>query len=226
MTQKLNHIAIIPDGNRRWARARNMPSFEGHRIAAEKTLPAIIDHLQAGGIKYFTFWVMSTENLKNRTKDEVNHLMRLMRMFIKKSSKELHKKNIRIKTIGDLTKLPEDLQKQLTGLKEQTAENTDMTIILAINYGGKDELLRAIKRISTPETVSAENFSMLLDTGEFPDPDLIIRTGGDKRTSGFMLWQSEYAEYTFVDNYFPDFKPEDVEVCIQDFTHRQRRFGK
>jgi len=218
-----NHVAIIPDGNRRWAKEKNKLSYQGHQYAAEKILPQLIDKLQQMGVKYFTFWALSTENLNNRSKEEIDNLLNLMRFFIKTKTSELDKKNIKIKFIGNIIKLPLDIQKSIKSFIKKTEKNTAMTVVLAINYGGRDEILRAIKKIKNLEN---RKFRDLLDTSGIPDPDLIIRTGGEKRLSGFMLWQSEYSELFFSNLYFPDFTAYELEKVISDYLLRQRRFGR
>ncbi len=230
MTNIPIHIAIIPDGNRRWARKRGLPVFEGHKFAAEKTLPKLIKKLQERGVNYFTFWALSTENLIERTKKEVDVLMQLMRYFLKSKAAELHKKGIKMKIIGNREKLPADIQNQIRKVEELTKNNQEMTIVFAINYGGRDEIIRAIKKVesrkSKVERLNKDNFNNVLDTAGIPDPDLIIRTGGEKRLSGFMLWQSEYSELYFSDVLFPDFSEKELEKAINDFASRKRRFGK
>lgn len=230
MTNIPTHIAIIPDGNRRWARKRGLPVFEGHRFAAEKTLPKLIKKLQDQGVKCFTFWALSTENLIKRTKKEIDVLMELMRNFLKNKTGELHKRGIKIKIIGNRASLPVDIQDQIRKVEELTKNNQKMMIIFAINYGGRDEIVRAIKKIRNWQleirNLNKDNFGQLLDTKEIADPDLIIRTGREKRLSGFMLWQSEYSELYFSDVLFPDFSEEELEKAINDFVSRKRRFGK
>jgi undecaprenyl diphosphate synthase len=223
------HVAIIPDGNRRWARKNNLPELEGHRVSAEKVLPKIIDSLATAGVKYFTFWALSTENVKKRSGDELNNLVNLMRFFLKRKVNELHEKNIRIKIIGDATVFPMDVQELICHAMEKTKDNTAMTVVFAINYGGRDEIIRAVRKAMEgieSRDMTMDEFQNLLDTRDMPDPDLIIRTGGDKRLSGFMLWQSEYAEYEFVDKLFPEFTEEDAANSLAAFAHRERRFGK
>lgn len=217
------HVAIIPDGNRRWAKERGKPALEGHRYAAQTTLPNLTDELERLGIKYFTFWALSTENLTGRSKEELNNLFDLIRFFLRNKLKEFKKKQVRFKTIGDLTSLPEDLQKKILKITKDTEENKKMTIILGLNYGGRDEIIRAIKKA---KNLTKENFANYLDTAGIPDPDLIIRTGGEKRLSGFMLWQSEYSELYFTDLFFPDFTAKELEKAIKNYSERQRRFGK
>ena len=217
------HVAIIPDGNRRWAKKQGKPAMEGHRYAAQTTLPNLTDELERLGIKYFTFWALSTENLTGRSKEELNNLFDLIRFFLKNKLKEFKKKQVRFKTIGDLTSLPDDLQKEILKITKDTKENEKMTIILGLNYGGRDEIIRAIKK---GKNLTKENLGNYLDTAGIPDPDLIIRTGGEKRLSGFMLWQSEYSELYFSDLYFPDFSAKELEKAVKNYSDRQRRFGK
>ncbi|KKP36387.1 MAG: Isoprenyl transferase, partial [Candidatus Roizmanbacteria bacterium GW2011_GWA2_32_13] len=203
------HVAIIPDGNRRWAKEKGKPTAEGHRYAAQTTLPNLINELIRLDIEYFTFWALSTENLTGRSKEELSHLFNLIRISLKSKYKEFKEKKIRLKIIGDLTKLPEDLQKEAYKITKETMSNKKITIILGLNYGGRDEIIRAISKIKNSEfriqNLTKDNFGNYLDTKDIPDPDLIIRTGGEKRLSGFMLWQSEYSELYFSDLYFPDF---------------------
>ena len=220
------HIAIIPDGNRRWAKKKGLPTFEGHRFAAENTLLKLVDKLLQLKIKYFTFWALSTENLLKRSSKEIKNLFSLMEYFLRQKGDELNKKNIKIKVIGDLKKLPTHLQKEIEKIIKKTEKNTMMDVILAINYGGRDEIVRAIKKIKDVKTINKENFDHYLDTAGIPPPDLIIRTGGEKRLSGFMLWQSEYSELYFTDVYFPDFNPQELEKAINNYLLRQRRFGQ
>ena len=224
------HIAIIPDGNRRWAKMRGLPTFEGHRAAAEKTLPSLIEKAAQLGVKYFTFWALSSENISKRTKQEIKHLLYLIRYAINKQINEFKKKDVRLQVIGDLDKLPQDIQEGIIKAVNETKDNKRIVLILGINYGGRDEIIRAIKKIYNSEftiqNLTKDNFGEFLDTENIPDPDLIIRTGGEKRLSGFMLWQSEYSELYFSDLYFPDFSQKKLEEAIQDYSLRQRRFGK
>lgn len=221
------HVAIIPDGNRRWAKKKGRPAFEGHRYAAEKILPNLIKRSGELGIKYFTFWVLSTENLEKRI--EVDRLFNLMRSFLKNKINELKKRGVKLLIIGNLKKLPQDIQDLISTNIKETQNNKKMTVVFAINYGGRDEIIRAIKNISKIKNqiakINENNFSQFLDTVGIPDPDLIIRTGGEKRLSGFMLWQSEYSELYFSDLYFPDFTEKELEKAIKDYSFRQRRFG-
>jgi len=217
------HVAIIPDGNRRWAKEKGKPTAEGHRYAAQTTLPNLINELIRLDIKYFTFWALSTENLIGRSKEELSHLFNLIRISLKSKYKEFKEKKIRLKIIGDLIKLPEDLQKEAYKITKETMNNKKITIVLGLNYGGRDEIIRAIKK---GKDLTKENLGNYLDTAGIPDPDLIIRTGGEKRLSGFMLWQSEYSELYFSDLFFPDFTAQELEKAINNYSERQRRFGK
>ncbi len=224
------HIAIIPDGNRRWAKEKGFPSFKGHQYAVEKTLPNLIKKTLELGIKYFSFWVLSTENLTERSKKEIDKLFNLMRYFLKEKGKELAEKNIKIKVIGNIKELPPDIQESIGKIIKKTKNNSSMVVTLAINYGGRDEIIRAIKKIQNSkfkiQNLNKEDLDQFLDTTGIPDPDLIIRTGGEKRLSGFMLWQCEYSELYFSNLYFPDFTPNELEKAIADYSLRQRRFGK
>lgn len=230
MNKTINHLAIIPDGNRRWAKKRGLPSFNGHKFAAEKTLPKLINFCLKLKIPYFTFWALSTENLKKRGKKEVDHLFSLFRYFLEKKKEELNKKNIMIKVIGNVKELPQDLQKKIDEIEKTTQKNSAMTVLFAINYGGRDEIIRAIKKLLNQKikikNLDKKSFGVFLDTAGIPDPDLIVRTGGEKRLSGFMLWQSEYSEIYFLKTLFPDFSPKELKGVVDDFCCRERRFGK
>ena len=219
MKYDITHVAIIPDGNRRWAKSKGKPAFFGHRHAVVTTLPALYDKMLELKIPYCTFWVMSPENFKKRSKFEINNLLKLLSEFIDERLNDFIKKNIKVLAIGDINALPSSTQKQITRAIESTKNNTGLTFIFAVNYGGRDEIMRAVKK-------GGEDFVRLLDTDNIPDPDLVIRTGGEMRTSGFLLWQSEYTEYIFLDKLFPDFSPEDMVACLDQYTQRKRRFGK
>ncbi len=221
------HVAIIPDGNRRWAKEKGKPTAEGHRYAAQTTLPNLINELIRLDIKYFTFWALSTENLIGRSKEELSSLFNLIRISLKSKYKEFKEKKIRLKVIGDLIKLPEDLQKEAYKITKETMNNKKITIVLGLNYGGRDEIIRSISKIKDQRSkITKESVAQNLDTAGIPDPDLIIRTGGEKRLSGFMLWQSEYSELYFSDLYFPDFTAKELEKAINSYFERKRRFGK
>lgn len=219
------HIAIIMDGNRRWAKEKGLPEFEGHRIGEEKIEP-IVDTAIEMDIGYLTFWAFSTENWY-RSKKEVAFLLNLYRNQLHKKVDSFHKKNVRVNVIGDINMFPEDIQKKTKQWIEKTKNNKKITVNIALSYGGRDEIIRTINKWSkraTPLTI--QQFSNFLDTAGQPDPDLLIRTGGEKRLSGFLLWQLEYAELYFTDVYWPDFTPKELKYAIEDFQNRQRRFGK
>lgn len=223
------HVALIMDGNRRWAKSRGLPEFEGHRIGEQKIEP-IIDSAIEMGIKRLTFWAFSTENWY-RSKKEVAFLLNLYRNDLDKKVDRFHAKNVRINVIGNLSRFPVDIQKKTEKWMEKTRNNKKITVNIALSYGGRDEIVRAINRWRKQPTISnqqltIEKFSSYLDTAGQPDPDLLIRTGGEKRLSGFLLWQMEYAELYFTDVFWPDFTPDEFKKAIEDFQNRQRRFGK
>lgn len=221
------HVAIIPDGNRRWARARGLNPSEGHRVAAEKRMPEILRKARELGIKYLTIWGLSTENLKKRSKAELNFLFKMFKKLIEKNLPEMIKEKVRFNVIGKISELPQDVQQKIAEAKEKTKNFEKYYFTLALNYGGRDEILRAVNAILQDglKEVDEKEFSRYLDTYFMPDPDLIIRTGKEKRVSGFMLWQSQYSEYFFSDKYFPEFTADDFEAAIKDFLQRERRFG-
>ena len=218
------HIAVIMDGNRRWAREHGLPILEGHRRVADKVLEPLIEYAAKRGVKYITFWAFSTENWQ-RSAQEVRGIMAIFRHVIKKRWARLHEKGVRVKAIGDLSKFPIDIKNALEDVVEQTKNNTKITAVFALNYGGRDEIIRAINRVDSCQ-LSAESFSKFLDTSGIPDPELIIRTGGEQRLSGFLLWQSQYSELYFPPWYMPDFTPERLDEAIEEFQKRKRRFGK
>lgn len=212
------------DGNRRWAKEHGLPILEGHRRVADKILEPLIEHAAKRGVKYITFWAFSTENWQ-RSAQEVRGIMTIFRHVIKKRWARLHEKGVRVKTIGNLSKFPIDIKNALEDVVEQTKNNTKITAVFALNYGGRDEIIRAINRVDSCQ-LSAESFSQFLDTSGIPDPELIIRTGGEQRLSGFLLWQSQYSELYFPTWYMPDFTPERLDEAIEEFQKRKRRFGK
>jgi len=229
--KKLTHLAVIMDGNRRWAHEYGLPVLEGHRRVVDDIVDPLIGYATERGIQYITFWAWSTENWK-RSKDEVFGIMNLFRHMIKKCWQRLHEKGVRIAIIGDISKFPPDIKKSLEDVVEQTKHNTNITAVFALNYGGRDEILRAINKIiENPSSAfrlqpSFEHFSEMLDTFFIPDPDMIVRTGGEQRLSGFLLWQSEYSELYFPTWYMPEFTKEKLDEVINEFQKRQRRFGK
>ncbi len=221
------HIAFIMDGNRRWAREKGLPISAGHTKATQ-ILEPLITHAKNRGVKYVTFWAFSTENW-NRTPTEVKLLMNVFRRFFKSSSIEKLKKNdVKIQVLGDYTKFPKDIVKDIEDLLEETKNHKSIVVNMALNYGGRVEMLRAVNTLlqEGKKEVDAETFSTYLFTAGQPEPDIIVRTGGEQRMSGFMPWQSVYAEYFFPTFYFPDFTGEKLDEVIKEYNDRERRFGK
>lgn len=226
------HVAIIMDGNRRWAKARGLPILAGHRKVADEILEPLVAHAARRGIKYLTFWAFSTENWQ-RDKREVEGIMRIFRRVIKKRWQRLHEKGVRVRVIGDLSRFSPDIRQALGDVVAQTANNQTITVIFALNYGGRDEILRAVEKARGSAELKGqrvqlteEEFEKHLDTSGIPDPDLIIRPGGEQRLSGFLLWQSEYSELYFPGWFMPQFSPERLDEAIEAYQSRQRRFGR
>ena len=226
-TTNLKHIAIIMDGNRRWAKLKNLPSAMGHKKGVESlktTLRACDDF----GIKYLTVYAFSTENW-NRKQEEVDFLMDLFCKTLENETKEMHEKNVVIKFIGDLSKLPEKLQNILDASVELTKNNTGVNLQIAFNYGSRDEIVHAMKNIAQkgirPEDITEEIISKELYTANIPDPDLLIRTGGEMRISNYLLWQIAYSEFYVTQKFWPEFDKEALVEAITEFSNRQRRFG-
>jgi undecaprenyl diphosphate synthase len=226
------HIAIIPDGNRRWAKGLGKLPLFGHEKGVESFLKTVI-RARDKGVKTLTFYTFSTENWR-RSSIEVRELMHLLQRKIIENIPKMISKGIRLKTIGDLSQIPESVQKAIASAKEQTSICCDIELVLAINYGGRNEIVRACQKAMEatakggllPEEMTEELFSSFLDTKEMPDPDLIIRTGGERRTSNFLIWQSSYAEFFYMEKKWPEFIPEDLDEAIAYFQARQRRLGK
>lgn len=230
MTKTLKHIAIIPDGNRRWARAQGLSVLSGHKKVVDEVFPKLVEKAVELGIECLTLWVFSTENW-GRDHDEVEGLMKLFVQFCDRASKELSKQGIRVSFIGRRDNLPEELQKKMTELISSTNQNNKMLVNIALNYGGRDEIVRAVNKIlerGEYSEIGEQTLSDYLDTStlDLPDPDLIIRPGGEKRLSGFMSWQAAYSELYFSDKMMPEFGPDDLQAAVDDFYSRQRRFGK
>lgn len=219
------HIAIIMDGNRRWAKGHNLPVVAGHRAGAE-TLRKIIESCMKFEIPYLTVYAFSTENWK-RSEQEVVDLMNLMREYLDKLERDNKDRNAKIRIIGDVTRLDNDLREKIDKLENSTAKNTGLTIQVALNYGGRDEIISAIKKLSLSDIqeLSVENFSKFLYTSEAPDPDLIIRTAGEQRLSNFLLWQAAYSEFYYTEVLWPDFSCTELEKALNSFSLRERKFG-
>lgn len=225
------HVAIIMDGNGRWARARGLPRTEGHRRGAEAVRRTIKAATNAG-VSYLTLFGFSSENWK-RPLEEVRDLMGLLRFYLSKEIAELHKNGVRFKVIGDRTRLDPDIVTMIEDAEKHTAENTGLTLILALSYGGRAELTAAAKSIASDveaghlrtEDISEDLFSSYLFTDDIPDPDLLIRTSGERRISNFLLWQLAYAEFVFLDVLWPDFGADDLSEALTEFDGRERRYG-
>ncbi len=227
---KLNvpiHIGIIMDGNGRWAKKRNLPRTNGHKEGLE-VAKRIVKKAANLGVKYVTLYTFSTENWK-RAQEEVGYLMTLIKSHLR-AEFEFYKKNgIRIKHIGNLDGLPNDVKNEILDAVEETSSFTGLTVVLAINYGGRDEIVRAVKSIIKDEdsiqNVSEESIRDAFDVKELPDVDLLIRTGGELRLSNFLLWHAAYAELLFSDTLWPDYNEDEFEKNIEEFQSRNRRFG-
>lgn len=225
------HIGIIMDGNRRWAKSKGMPISYGHKEGA-KTLERIVRYANTIGLKYITVYAFSTENWK-RTQEEVKALMMLLQNYLDDYSKRADTENIRVKILGDISALSSGMQKSIQKCMERTKNNTGVTFNIALNYGGRDELIKATKKIADEvknneiqiEDITEECIANHLYTKEEPDPDLIIRTSGEKRLSGFLTWQSVYAEILFIDKKWPDFEEKDLDAAILEYQKRTRKFG-
>lgn len=219
------HIAIIMDGNGRWAKMRGMPRFKGHQEGVKVT-KEIVKYCSDIGIPFLTLYVFSTEN-KKRASEEVNFLMGLIKQHLKAELNFYATNNIRVLHIGNLSGLPEAVQEEIISVREKTKNYTGSSVVLAINYGGKDEIIRSIKSLDAEKikNIDEDSFSLCLDTKDIPPVDLVIRTGGEKRLSNFLLWQCAYSELYFSDKYWPDWKCEDLQIAIDDYTTRNRRFG-
>lgn len=227
-----SHIAIIMDGNGRWAKKKGLPRVAGHKRGVD-TVREIVEACAQIGVKYLTLYTFSTENWK-RPKDEVSTLMRLLLKSLKDRVEELNKNDIRLTTIGDINKLPTEVQKQLKLDIEKTKNNKKMVLNLALSYSGRWELLQAMKSISRlvadgklePEELTEETISNHLTTHDIPDPELLIRTSGEFRVSNFLLWQIAYSEFVITDVFWPDFSRNHLYDAIRQFQKRERRFGK
>ncbi len=227
LTNIPGHVGVIMDGNGRWAKLRGLPRVEGHRKGAERT-KELIKAAQEIGIDVLTLYAFSLENWQ-RPDDEVTTLMELLQLYLTRELKDLIMEGIRFRVIGDREKLPAVIQGIITEIEERTSANKGLILVIALSYGGRDEILRAVKKAITggvrPEEISEERFETLLDTSGLPAVDLIIRTSGEKRLSNFLLWQGAYAELYFTETLWPDFTREEFLCAIQDYQHRERRFG-
>ena len=228
ITRFPNHVAIVPDGNRRWAEQHKLPKLDGHRAGAEN-MWHMIQYLSEYPIKYITMYGFSSENW-GRPKDEVDGLFRLLKGLIDKKASEVNKRGIRLRHLGRLEELPQWLQQSLNKAVELTKNNTRTTLSLAFNYGGRIEILDAVRRLVaedvSPQDIDEKLFDGYLYTNGLPEVDLLIRTGDELRLSNFLIWQTAYSEYYFTEVLWPDFGKDDIEKALLSYSQRQRRFGR
>lgn len=226
-----NHVAIILDGNGRWAKAKGLPRTAGH-VQGAKTVEAICEDAYNMGINYLTVYAFSTENW-NRPEKEVETLMKLLRDYMKNSLKRAQKNNMCVRVLGDKSRLAADIRESIDTLEEATKDNTGLHFQIAINYGSRDEITRAVRKLAKkvaegallPEDIDEQHIASELDTVGLPDPDLLIRTSGEQRISNYMLWQLAYAEFYFTSVPWPDFNKEELEKAVLAYNNRDRRFG-
>lgn len=225
------HVAIILDGNGRWAKKRLMPRKYGHAHGA-KTVEKVCEEAWRMGIKYLTVYAFSTENWK-RPEDEINAIMKLLRDYLKNCMEISRKNDMRVRVIGDRSRLSDDIVKAIEELEEESKNNNGLNFQVALNYGGRDEITRAVRNIAQQvkdgtlkvEDINQDTISSCLDTADIPDPDLMIRTSGEQRISNYLLWQLAYSEFYFTDVLWPDFTKEDLEKAVAFYNKRDRRFG-
>jgi len=226
------HIAIIMDGNRRWAKKRGLPQDFGHKKGAENVVN-ITRAMKESGVKYLTLYAFSTENWQ-RAKEEVDTLMQLLREYLDKEFKEIMDNNVRIIFIGERNMLAHDIQQKMADIESKSAQNQDLTLCIALSYGSRQEILSAVKKAMqmaldkkiNVNDLSQETFSSLLYTTDIPDPDILIRTSGEQRISNYLLWQIAYTELFFTETLWPDFGKEELQDIIEKFNNRERRYGK
>ena len=232
MSNELKHIAIIMDGNGRWAQKRNLPRSAGHKKGAE-TLQEIVKGASEMGIKYMTVYAFSTENWK-RDKEEVDYLMDLLRQYLKNELKEINEQGGRILFIGERNMLDKDIVAQMENIEKQTSNNDKFTFVVALSYGSRAEILSGVKKIASLvakgdlslDDIDEKSFSSMLYTYNIPDPDLVIRTSGEQRVSNYLLWQIAYSEFFFTKTLWPDFTVAELKEIVNDFNSRERRYGK
>ena len=225
------HVAVILDGNGRWAKQRHMPRTYGHKVGSKvvEDMLTVVDDL---GVKYFTVYAFSTENWKRST-EEVSTLMTILRTYLKDCVKKSMKNNVRCRVIGRREELSADIIESIENLEQKTKNNTGLQFTIAINYGGRDEITRAVRKLATkvsnhelaPEDITEEMISKNLDTWELPDPDLLIRTSGEQRLSNYLPWQLAYTEFYFTPVPWPDFTKEELMKAVEAYNHRDRRYG-
>ena len=225
------HVAVIMDGNGRWAKQKGLPRLSGHKAGME-ALKKIVRHSGERGIDYLTVYAFSTENWK-RSDEEVGGIFRILVYYMEREIREIHRENVKVNILGDYRSIPEAARKSVEDAVELTKNNTGLNFNIALNYGGRDEILRAVKKIAAkaqeegldPESITEEMIGSHLYTGGMPDPDLIIRTSGELRLSNFLIWQCAYSEFYFTDILWPDFDEAAYEVALEAYTHRKRNYG-
>lgn len=230
-TKLPRHVAVIMDGNGRWAKQRGLPRTAGHKAGVDR-VRELLQNAGELGIEYLTLYAFSSENW-SRPKQEVSDLMGLLKLFIRRDLDELKRNNVRIRVIGCRQSVQDDIRPLLAEAEARTAQNTGATLLIAFNYGSRDEIVRAAQRLAedvargaiAPGDITEELFSASLDTGGIPDPDLVIRTSGEQRLSNFLLWQAAYAELVFLPCYWPDFDRAAFHRALEEYTRRERRFG-
>ena len=226
------HVAVIMDGNGRWAKARGLPRTAGHKRGSEAARKVVRAAAEAG-VKYITLFGFSSENW-NRPDEEVTDLMGLLRFYLNREIKSLEKEGVKLRVIGNRSMLPADIQELIVTAEKRTADNVRITLIIALSYGGRAEIANGAKIIAQkvkegeidPSEINEEMFSKYLETSDIPDPDLLIRTSGEKRISNFLLWQTAYSEFIFTDTLWPDFSEDDFKNALAEFGSRERRYGK
>lgn len=238
MSDLPQHIAIVMDGNRRWAKMHGLTALDGHRKVVDEVISQLIEHSASLKIPYLTLWAWSSENW-DRPKPEVSGTMRLFRWALKHKANEFIGKGAKLNLIGDLEAFPDDIRRGLEEMMERSKDNNRIIVTYALNYGGRDEIVRAVNRIVERDSIASsveglqndirklteKDITRNLDTHDMPDPDLIIRPGGQKRLSGFLTWQSIYSELYFTDTLMPDFGPDELDKAIEDYMRRKRTFG-
>lgn len=225
------HVAIIMDGNGRWAKSRGMPRTAGHKKGAD-SLHTVLKSCRTAGVKYLTIYAFSSENWK-RPSDEISDLMQLLKHYLQQELDTLHENGVRLRFIGDLSQLSPEIRGLVDEAVEMTSRNKDFNLTVALSYGARQEIIRAAKKLAMQieagtlksGDITEEQFALALDTGDLPEPDLLIRTGGEHRLSNFLLWQSAYTEFYFTDVLWPDFDATHFNTAIEEYSRRERRYG-
>jgi len=226
-----HHVAVIMDGNGRWAKSRGLPRTVGHKKGAD-SLRNVLNACRDSGITYLTIYAFSSENWK-RPSDEISDLMQLLKLYLQQELDTLHESNVRLRFIGDLSQLDRDIRANIDGATEMTSRNTAFNLTVALSYGSRQEIVRAVRKLAgdvqagklKPEDISEDTVTRALDTATIPEPDLLIRTGGEQRLSNFLLWQSAYTEFYFTDVLWPDFDTTHFQQALEDYAKRERRYG-